>query len=332
METQDTNEVQVESDVVKSDPAPETPVPSEKGGKEDAEIVPDKAGDTEPPVAAAPPAYTPNYKFKSYDQEHEFDDVIKQLIKDEASEKKIRELYEKGHGIEMIKQQRDKTREELKTYKSQYEPIVQDLKKVGIFLQNDDLGSFLKAWDISEDKLLKYALDRANYRQLSPDQRSQIDAQENSRRRSYDLMTENEQLKARAEAVAAQNLEIQLGTTLSRPEIQSAAQAFDSRVGKPGAFRDEILKRGDYLYRTTGRLVPPEQVAQEVIQVAGLMNPGPSQAVVAPNPAGTVVPPQAKPTIPNVASGGTSAVKAKIKSVADLKKRAAEFHTDSEFA
>src|SRR5688572_23823320 len=58
-------------------------------------------------LAAQTQQYTPNFKFKVLDKEHEIEERFRKLIKDADSEKMIRELHEKSFGIEAIKSQRD---------------------------------------------------------------------------------------------------------------------------------------------------------------------------------------------------------------------------------
>ena len=92
---------------------------------------------------------------------------------------------------------------------------------------------------------------------------------------------------------------------------------FDSKVGRPGAFREEVIKRGQ-MYAAQGNDISVEQAVQEV---TNLLRPVYGEVQTHANPQSPqVVAPNYKPTLPNVRSSGTSAIKRTPNTLADLHK------------
>jgi hypothetical protein len=114
---------------------------------------------TTTPKEVVPNAYKPNFKFKALGKEMEIDKFLHDAIKDAESEKKIRELYEKAHGLDYIKPMRDRLQEENQALVQEKQGMDYQLKALSHFVQTDNMGAFFQALKIPEDKVLKYALE-----------------------------------------------------------------------------------------------------------------------------------------------------------------------------
>jgi hypothetical protein len=269
-------------------------------------------------------AYQPNFKFKVLDQEQEFDELLRPLIKSKDVEEKIRELYSKGFGIEHIKGERQKFREELETLKPQYESLNKGLDQLSNMLGKKDYLGFFNALKIPEEDILQYALSRVQYKEMPPEQRQQLDAQYQEKQRLEYLEQTNQQLLEMYQNQAVHQRTSELDGYLGKPDIQATASAFDARVGQPGAFRDEVIRRGQYHASISGQDIPVEQAVREVMALIGNATPAPQMQAAAVNPA-TVAAQQNKPVIPNIKGRGTSPAKKAISSISDLRKYAADF-------
>lgn len=193
--------------------------------------------------------------------------------------------------------------------------------------QNGDLSAFFKKLDIPEEKVLQHVLNQINYSKLPPEQRQILDARRAAETRALELERNLAQTQAEQGNHLGLAVQMMLDQSLGRDEVKTVAEAFDARVGKPGAFREEVANRGDYYWRTTGKLVPPEQVVQEILKLVGPVTPAP-----APNSAQvqtqvqTTSSPQAKvPVIPNIGGRTTSPIPQKAKSIAELKEIRKQF-------
>lgn len=267
--------------------------------------------------------YTPNFKFKypkldSNEQaEAEFDDWIRTSVNKE-NEAKVRDLYTKAYGMDFYKQKYGKINDQFKGYKDKFEPMAQTFQDLTDLYNAGDMDSFFKGLKIPEDKIYQYVLDKINQREMPPEQIRQREEQMELKRRTMMLEKENQTLQERYQQEVTQVRENQLGSVLTRPEVTQVASSFDQRIGRPGAFRDEVIKRGLLAYHTTGQDITPDQAVQEVMQLLGGVQP--QQTATQAMQQNTQV--AQKPVIPSVGSRSGSPAKRVPRSLEDLKKLA----------
>lgn len=292
------------------------------------------ASDTPPPVA-----YTPNKKFRVMDPENteshiEYDipDWAHGMMKDAESEKKVHDVFTKAQGLDIVKNKLQTVRQaktEIEGKHRQLETGINELREV---YQRGDLDSFFQKLAIPEQKILQFVLDKINYNELPPEQKHVLDARRQAEQKAFELEKHNQQLHGQVQEQVTRAKGIQLETALARAETKTVIDDFDARAGKPGAFRDEVIARGELAwFRSNGRIdLTPEQAVKEVLEMYGLsagqrqMNVGTQQS--APPQAQTLAPvpvaPPKTPVIPNVGSRSQSPMKSKPRSIADLKKLA----------
>jgi hypothetical protein len=307
------------------------PVKEEATGLEKLKAKAAKAADivVDPSItapAAEKPVFTPNFKFKAGGKEMEFDDFIRPIIKDADTEKKLREMYEKAHGLPSIKSERDRVLEEYKGLKGEYTGLTEGLDHLSTLVSKKDYHGFFNALGIPEQDVLQYALSRVQYKELPPEQRQQMDAQYQASQRLEYLERANQELLQTYQTQQVSQRSAELEGYLQRPEIAQITSAFDARMG-PGAFKNEVIRRGQY-YASLPQAqdITVEQAVNEIMSLVGPV--APQQA-----PAPQIEPPQAvqqhqmKPVIPNIKGRGTSPAKKIVRSISDLRKEAAS-HND----
>lgn len=274
------------------------------------------------PAAEAPPAFTPNYKFKVDEEEKEIDELFRGLMTDAEKEKKIRELHEKAFGLDLHKTRHEKLKTQFQEVSTKYTNIDKSLKQLSRFVQNDDLGSFFQAINIPEHMVFEFVKRRLTQMEAPPEQRAEIQRQENERRQLIQLQQENEELQERFSIETIQARGLELDTALASPGVTTVAAKVDAQFGK-GAFRQAVIDRGIVAYQTTGNEISVHQAVQEAVAYWSKMfgqspqapAPAPTSAQAAPQE------PQAPPPImPNVSGRATSPIKTGPRSIADLKK------------
>lgn len=278
---------------------------------------------------AAPPPYQVNPAFRVRNQEKKFDDFILPAIKDPETEKKVRELYEKAHGLDYIKEDRERLRGELDGVKREFTPVVQAVHKMAHFVKQKDYASFFNLAGIQPQEIFQWAL---NFAQMSPEQRMAHERAQTEAQRAYDLEQYTAQQQQQFQQQSAEYRARELDFTLGRPDVSQAAQAFDARYGD-GAFKTEVIRRGQF-YAYQGQDISAEQAVSEVLRLAGQGGQQAPQTTLPPQgaaipqqvPQGQPAPqtvPQAqsqKPVIPNIQGRGTSPVKKVPKSLAEMRK------------
>lgn len=308
--------------------APTTPAAAgaQTPGAKPAVVVPPAAGG-----APAAPVFTPKMTYKSKGQERKFPDwLTPQQIKDEKHEAEVRALFEKAESFDPVKTERDQARE-LITKK--YEPMAQAVQVASHFIQQKDLTSFFEVANISEEDVIRWAIQRSKL----TDAEKSADAQ---------VRTQNYQafINQGAQTTQQQDLQLQLVASrerelsyvLSQPERAAFVESFDARLGK-GRFIQEVVRRGAlYASGPNPVDVPVEQLVTEVMQLAGYV-PGQAPAAAATPPAaGPAATPaggqpapngtapaagqqrQRPPVIPNIQGSGASPAKKVIRNRSDL--------------
>lgn len=269
-------------------------------------------------------AYTPDFKYRVREEEREFDDSIKKLIKDRDSEKTIRDLYTRADGIETIKQDRENIAQELNSFRAEKATFDESLRQLSHFVQTDDLQSFFDHLQIPKEQVLRYALREIQLSE-NPQLRQQYEQQRQANLHNYNQQMYGQAVQTQYEQQAVNLRERELDFTMRQPELLTMVESFDSRVGKPGAFRDEVIQRGQFHFQTKGIDMPVDQVVKEVIQVFGLGNTQTPQVQGVNGKPGVVQGSRNKPVIPSIPGSGQSAVKREMSGgLKGLKQRAAE--------
>jgi hypothetical protein len=310
-------------------PVPETKVevaPAKKGIDailEKAEKL-TKANKVAPtPATPDKPSYQANYKFKVLDKELEVDDFLKGVIKDSETEKKVKELYEKAYGLDSVKADRQTLKTQLAEVQDKYTKTEQGLDTLGKYVQAGDFDSFFDSLNIPKANILKYALDLVQREQWTPEQKASWQQGREAQQQAQYYQTQNQQLLQQQQQLSIQQREFDLSMVMSKPDISSVVQAYDAGMGNPGAFRELVIKFGQ-AYAAQGQDIPAEQAVQEAVKYLKAANPNLGMTAQAPVQQSNVVAPSNKPVIPNMPGKGTSPVRTTVKSIADIKKRAAE--------
>jgi hypothetical protein len=295
---------------------------------------PTDSPDSTEPAAQVAPEYKPDYKLKVYDEEKELDDpFLKNLIKDADSEKKVKEIAQKYLGFDTVKQRHDKTKNDFGQYYQTTQPKAEVYDQYSKLQQKGDLEGIFEFLKIPDEAIFRYAVQKAEQANLSPEQRQAIQYQRQISNQKNYLEEQNQQLQQTQSQQLSQFRAQELNWVMARPEVSSVAQAFDTRNGK-GSFQNLVRDKGLAHYAATnGREdLTAEQAVTEVIKLIGGFVTPTSQGAPTPGaPAGQALIQQngAPPIIPNVTGRGTSPVKKQVRSIADLKQKAQEMSRSS---
>lgn len=265
-------------------------------------------------VGGSEETYAPNYKFKVMDKEHEIDEFVRPLIKDAETEKKVRELYEKAYGLDVVKSSKVQLSDELKNIKIEHSSLVGELQGLGTAIQKEDLDTAFEQLRIKPETVFKWAKKKIEEMELPEEQRRALEQSREAQKRLQAVEMQNQQLSNSFRQTLINERINVVKSVVSSPEFSSYAAQFDARAGQPGSFELELLRRGA-IANSEGKDPHPQDLAKEIVSLYGLqMNSG---TPVIPQASGEKV-----PVIPNVGSGGSSPAKSKVKSIADLRKLA----------
>lgn len=262
--------------------------------------------------------YKPNPKYKVLDEEHEFDPKLKSLLTKET-EPLIRELYEKAHGIESIKESRTQAVKERDEVRGNYNNLVGEVGRILNYKRAGDLQSFFESVQLDDNTLAKYILEKARIAQLPPEQQTMYNERETLRRR-VNALEQNFQGVQTANANAEVHaLTSELDNVLADGQVSRLVKDFDARNGK-GAFKTAVINHGAQQWTITKKDLTPAECVESFTKMVGLSVP---QGQPKPGAMATkrVVARSKVKTIPNY-GGGQASVTAtkKPKSTEDLRK------------
>lgn len=276
--------------------------------KDATEVAADKAASETPstdPAAAEGEtkveAYQPNHKYKVYDEEKEFPDWAKKVATTKESEENLRTSLQKAEAFDVIKpkhtevlRERDEARRGLQEDATR----VQHLMKT----RDTDLGVFFKKMGVSRDAVIRYASDVLKAEEDPALARAIVD-----REAAVERSLDNEFVTTQQQQQQASTFETQhqtaLNQTFALPEVQSFKTRMD-QVHGPGSFDAAFRNVGSLAYQRGEGYVPPNVVAQRVMETYGKGLP---QSTVPTTP---VVSPVAPAAAAPVSAPGTKAASA----------------------
>lgn len=278
-------------------------------------------GETGTAQAQQQAAYTPNFKFKIKDKELEFDDYLKPVVKTKDVEAKLREMYEKSHGLEEVKTSRETFKTQAEEWKGKYGQVESSLNTLGEYVKKDDFRSFFTALNIPKEKIIKYAIEELKYQELPPEQREAIDQQREREFALHQTSVQNQTLQQQMAQMVQNQTAFELNQELAKPEVVQTINAYDARLQKPGAFKAEVIRRGQY-YEAVHKISPPAgQLVMEVLSlIGGSVQAQQGSFGTQQETSSQIVSQQAaKPVISNFSSSGKSPVKKIPNSIEDLR-------------
>jgi hypothetical protein len=275
-------------------------------------------------TASNQPTYTPNYDFKVYDKTHQFPEWARPVVKDKASEDQIRDVFSRAYGLDGLKSKYEKSKSELTRYadvESKFNTQTSQLKNI-LALRDTDMGGFLQSIGLTDDMLHQHY-----QMQMKAKEDPQFAAQYNqgleAKRNHLRATQEQETMRGQMDSLRQEKEQIQyerhinhFDSALNQSHVSTFASQFDSQSGREGAFKDEAVELGNYIFMKEQRNAPPQEVFQMLMsKYGGFIRP--TQPAEVPQQMAA----KSQATIPNTGGGsGVSATKARFKSIDDIKK------------
>lgn len=307
----------------------ETPIESGAAAPEAVPAVPEapKPAEASNPAGAEAqpivPAFTPNFKFKVMDKEHELDEMFRPLVKDQATEKKVKELFEKSMGFDFAKPKHEAAKVELAKLRDETTQFQSQLSEIRDDYNRNDFDGVFKKLGIPEEKILQWLVDKAKYNELPQEQRQILDSKRQAEERATQLEKQHSQVNQGYEGLQAQVKRMELERVLDRPEVKGFSDAFDAKAGTPGAFWNAVVEHGQMVSATRKIDLTADQAAKEVMSRYGMFYQ--PQAAQQGSPQAPVIPAAQNkpPVIPNISGRSQSPMDKKPNSIEDLKKLSA---------
>ncbi len=290
-------------------------------------------------ATGAEPASTewkPKLKYKVDRIEKDIPEFLHSAIKDADSEEKVRQLLQRGEGIEEVKTRYQETKQFAQEIHQKHTLLNQGLSEMGGYIKKKDFGKFFDTLQVRREDVYQWVLQEAQFQQLPEERKREILRARESEETVEQVNQHNSSVEQQLVEQANKTRTLELRLVTSQPEVSSFATQFDSKFGKPGSFQDEVVRVGKMAWDDEGIDLPPEQAVKRVMDHYGrflgqpeLAAPGSQEpTTTAPGTAPVVaasakVPSAAKtqpPVIPNLQGGSSSPTKAPVRNLADLNK------------
>ncbi len=285
--------------------------------KSAAEVAADNA-------AKAAEVFKANIKFKAAGKEMEVPEFLRGAMTDGEKEKYLHTLLSKAHGIEMVQAKLHATREERQQVQQAYQQVMEPINYAREAYGRNDLDTVFSTLKMDPNKILQWAYEKVRMSQLPPDQRQVHEARTQAERRAWDLERQTASQGQQHLEAQSNQLGQMLDLVLERQDFSAIAQAYDTRKGKEGSFRDLVAMMGEQEFARSGKLISPMDAAKAAVDLLGEKTGAPAPQAAAAPAAAAIPAASAAPTkivLPN-AGGSKSAApaKAKVKSLDDLRK------------
>lgn len=338
----DTPAVETKPDITPTPDAPAADLSMREAMEKKAKDAADKVGAKPPdapvvpgtPAPGTPAAYQANYKYKAFGKEKELPEAFRSLIKDDKSEKEVKEVFTRADAFDDMKSQRENIQKEFQSVLGTHQALDKDVRRVMNFKNTGDFDNFFASLKISDKEVFDWAQAKLAAMK-DPAQLQQYQSAAQQRASLLDQQESYTNLQQSYSNQAVQARTMQLDMTLGRPDVSSMASAWDSKVGQIGAFRNLVIQEAANAYFMSGQKtdMSVEEAVDSVMKKFGKFVEASPQAIpsavpLAPGaPAAPQAPPvipAAKPVIPNIQGKGASPVKKVPKSLDELRARGKE--------
>lgn len=279
----------------------------------------------EPAVAE----FTPDFSYKFKGETREIPEYLRPLIKDEDTQKQIRNMVERAEAVELHK---GKT-SELESQLQEIVPMANTLKEFQEAYQTAQSPAehheLLNTVGYSDEMIKDVAREILKREQLPEDQRHLMQENKRVALEKRQLMNQNEQIAAQYNQALTRITQTEIGLELGKAEYNPLISAYEKTQGE-GSFEKLFLERGSYYTDLNGgTLVPPTEVMSRIAkEFAPFLTAAPVGELAGKQPAQVVTTKQK--TMPNIGSGNGSPAKSAINSLEDLAARRKQLLGDTE--
>lgn len=259
-------------------------------------------------------------------KEFEVPELLKGVVKDEKAEKYVKDILERSYGIDSLKDRHTELKSNHEQLQQTYGSIMSTVETMREAYKKGDLDTVFESLTISPEKVLQWAVQKVELSQLPHEQRRAYEEKVAAEKRAMELERQTQHHSQEAAKTQQQYLSQILDMVLERPDYGAVAQAYDSRKGSQGAFRDLVVRMGQSEFALSGKILNPMEATQKALELLGeSLTTTAKPAAEVETPAQQATPQQmAKPekkVIPNLAGAKASApAKKKISSLDDIKK------------
>lgn len=269
--------------------------------------------------ASSEPAYQPNYKYKAAGKELEFDEWVRPVVKSKEQEERLRELYAKANGLDLVSASREKIAQNYEQVSQQYGQLHNEVSEVMSYAKEGDWDSFFKSLKINEQDIINHFVRKHEFSQLPPEQQKIYNERNQFKYQQREVQNQYSQLENNYRNMEVRVLGFELNSALQNQDAVEVSKNYDAQYGE-GAFKEFVRDMALARFHQTGQDPTAEEAVKYAVQRIG--NIYRQQTNVGQPQQSTVEKPL--PVIPRVGGANMSPTRKQPRSLDDLRKMAQE--------
>lgn len=273
--------------------------------------------------------YIPTMTYKVRDEEKQFDDRFKGILKSKDDEDFLRDLYTKADGLDTYKTKLGATEQTIAQLQGHLNQAADYYKTIGTAVESKDMAKIANTLGLDNDVVLDYAMKLVEESELPENQRQEVQAARELRFRQESLEAQNAELQGQLQEIQQGNVQSQEAALINNQanmvnsSISSNYSDLNSTLTNAGInMFDLVVAEGHQEFLQTG--VEPTNINAIVDRVAQKFN---NLIPATPAPAPVQAPAQtSRPAaIPKITGDPSSPMDRRVVSLEQLQ---AEFNKD----
>jgi putative lipoic acid-binding regulatory protein len=176
--------------------------------------------------------FKPSFVYKVKDEEFQFDDRVKSVIKSKADEDYFRDIYTKASGLDTYKQKVGAYESQINELTSGLDELSQGFHRIKELRDSGKMDELVHTLGLKDEDIVNYALEIARLNQLPQEEKKVI-------QQARDYERENRELKSKLSQV-----ENTYKTTTYEKSVQQDFQELQSMVSSASDLAEAMRSKG----------------------------------------------------------------------------------------
>ena len=205
-----------------------------------------------------PEEYTPSFTYKVKDEEREFDERLREVIRDKETEEYLRDLYTRADGLDTYKQklsEREQALQDLEQYRTKAIQMQEGFTQLKQFRDNGDYRRLFSSVGLNDDQILEYALKLAEEQEMPEQYRQTVQEKRQYEDQLYEMQQKMREYENQLKSTQTQQYEyeVQKGLTELDSLIKKEQDLNNFLVDKGINLQEEVLQYGIATTNATGK-------------------------------------------------------------------------------
>jgi hypothetical protein len=195
-------------------------------------------------------SYTPDFGYKFNDEQREFPEWIREVVKSKSEEDQVRDLFQRADALDSYKDRYSTLDEKYGETVSQNDKLVGRLDELDYYLDKKHYDVFFKEIGVSDQDIVNYVSNLLKW-QDNPELLSQHQAVRDADIRQYQQQQDSASLKDQNQQLLRNQHNLAMEAAMNLPEVRTVREYVDGANG-PGTFKTLVDEYGRAYYHENG--------------------------------------------------------------------------------